>query len=279
MGELLDTFPAFGAFWETAQLVGRCRGMVEADFGTVDGGKMNDRNLDWEGCYNARDLGGLRTADGRDIRRAAAVRSDDLERLTADAWSALWAYGIRTIIDLRGDHERPSDNVPRPVDLVTLPMPLEDYTDTVFWQQWRDTGLWCTPLYYRAFFEHYPERCAAVVAAIADARPGGVLYHCGVGRDRTGIITLLLLSFLGVAPADILADYELSTERLHARFAALGEEDHAPIIEKLLAREGTTVRDVILSTMASLDAAACLRSGGLSDADLEALRVRLLGSK
>ncbi len=243
---------------------------------------MSDRNLNWEGCFNARDLGGLRTADGREIRRGAVVRSDDLERLTAEGWSALWAHGVRTIIDLRGDHERPlteagipADHAPRPADLVTLSMPLEDYTDTAFWQQWRDTNLWCTPLYYRAFFERYPRRCAEIVGAIAHARPGGILYHCGVGRDRTGIITLLLLSFLGVAPDDILADHELSADRLHARFAALSEEDHAPIIEKLLARESTTMRAVILSTLASLDAAACLRSGGLSDADLAALRARL----
>ena len=37
-------------------------------------------------------------------------------------------------------------------------MPLEDYTDTEFWQQWRDTGLWVTPLYYQAFLNRFPER-------------------------------------------------------------------------------------------------------------------------
>ena len=64
-----------------------------------------DRNLDWEGCFNARDLGGLRTVDGRETRWGAVVRSESLDLLTPAGWSALRAYGIRTIVDLRNDHE------------------------------------------------------------------------------------------------------------------------------------------------------------------------------
>lgn len=44
---------------------------------------MPDRNLDWDGCFNARDLGGLRTVDGSVTRPGELVRSDTLDRLTA----------------------------------------------------------------------------------------------------------------------------------------------------------------------------------------------------
>jgi hypothetical protein len=65
-----------------------------------------DRHLDWDGCFNVRDLGGLRTADSRTTRWGAVVRSDMPDRLSAAGWSALTAYGIRTIVELRNHHER-----------------------------------------------------------------------------------------------------------------------------------------------------------------------------
>ena len=64
---------------------------------------MSERVLYWDGCTNARDLGGLGTSDGRMTRWGAVVRSDTPARLTATGWSALYAYGIRTIITLRTD--------------------------------------------------------------------------------------------------------------------------------------------------------------------------------
>jgi protein-tyrosine phosphatase len=53
-----------------------------------------------------RDLGGLRTQDGRTTSWAAIVRADDLDRLTDTGWSALDSHGVRTIVDLRNDEKR-----------------------------------------------------------------------------------------------------------------------------------------------------------------------------
>jgi len=56
-----------------------------------------------------------------------------------------------------------------------------------------------------------------VIAAIADAEPGGVGFHCVGGQDRSGQIAMLVLALAGVDPEDIAADYLLSRERLRAR--------------------------------------------------------------
>jgi len=176
---------------------------------------------------------------------------------------------------LRHDAERQSDITPRPAQLTTVHVPLEDLGDTEFWEYWGQ-GLNCTPLYYRPFLDRNLERCAAAIAAIAHARPGGVLVHCGVGRDRTGLIALLLLTFVGVAPDDIATDYELSTERLRPLFARLGEDDQDVKIQELLRRQNATARTSIRDTLASLDVNAYLHAGGLSDNDLAAVRARLL---
>ncbi len=224
---------------------------------------MIDRRLTWEGCTNARDLGGLRTRDGRMTRWGALVRSDHPARLTAAGWAALYAHGVRTIITLATDgiSEDVADASPRPPDLVTLRCAIEDFTDAEFVARWVTTNLWSTPLYYRDALARWPERHAAVVRAVVRAQPGGVLFHCRRGNDRTGIIALLLLALLGVAPEDILTDYLLSPD---------------PERETLLANEGTTTRDVILATLADFDAERYVQDAGLSEVDLAALRARLL---
>src|SRR3954464_11870768 len=72
------------------------------------------RHLDWEGCFNVRDLGGLATGDGRETRRGAVARADALDRLTARGWTALVEHGVRTVVDLRNDSEIGSDTAARP---------------------------------------------------------------------------------------------------------------------------------------------------------------------
>jgi protein-tyrosine phosphatase len=224
---------------------------------------MKRRVLAWDGCANVRDLGGLTTCDGRKTQWGAIVRSDNPAKLTAAGWSALYAYGIRTIISLRthGMAEEELDIALRPSDLTTVQVAVEDITDTEFAQQWAASDLWCTPLYYQDALRRWPERHAAAISAIASARPGGVLIHCRRGNDRTGIVAMLLLALVCVAPEDILADYELSPD---------------PERDEILAREHTSVHEVILSTLAWLDIGPYLHTGGLSQDDLAAVRKRLL---
>ncbi|MFI0468252.1 tyrosine-protein phosphatase [Saccharopolyspora sp. 5N102] len=236
---------------------------------------MTERVLDWEGFLNARDLGGLRAGEGRATRWAAVVRSEDPAALTAAGWSRLQQHGIRTIIDLTGDDEQEPDAAPRPPGLTTVHLPLDDHSDTDFWDLWGG-GISCTPLYYRAFLDRFPQRTAEVCGAIARAEPGGVLVHCGGGRDRTGLIVLVLLALVGADPADIADDYALSHVRRAEQCAKVGLGDDTPKIEELIAEHGTTAGGLIREAATSRDMAAYLRSGGLPEADVTALRDRLL---
>lgn len=203
------------------------------------------RHLRWEGAFNARDLGGLRTADGRVTLAGRIVRADALDGLTSAGWNAVSAYGVRTIIDLRNDDERGGDLVPRPTSIASLHIPLDGSEDRAFWKVWDSGPQFGTPLYYRPHLERMPERSAAVLAAIAAAPPGAVVVHCGAGRDRAGQITMLLLALIGVRPGDIAADYALSAERLSARAAALGDEDQEPVLSAFLAAQGTTASEAL----------------------------------
>lgn len=239
---------------------------------------VNDRHLDWEGCFNARDLGGLPAADGRSTRWGAVVRADALDGLTAAGWAALVAHGVRTVIDLRNDDELGEDAAARPPEVATVRIPLDVTEDREFWSVWQNGPQFGTPLYYRPHLDRFPERSAAVVRAVARAGPGGVAFHCSGGRDRAGQVSMLLLALVGVRDDIIAADYGLSFERLQARYAALGEEDQGPSLRSYLQERGTTAEALIVELLSGLDVEARLVDAGLGADDVAVLRRRLLAA-
>jgi len=147
-------------------------------------------------------------------------------------------------------------------DIATIHVVIEDITDKEFLQKWTITELWSTPLYYKDALRRWPERHAAAISAIAQAKPGGVLFHCVRGHDPTGIISLLLLTLVGGTPDEIIADYELSID---------------PERDAILIREQSSVRDSLFGALDGLDISSYLMTGGSSQQDLTTVRERLLG--
>ncbi|HYC80302.1 MAG TPA: tyrosine-protein phosphatase [Solirubrobacterales bacterium] len=238
---------------------------------------MVDRHLDWEGCFNTRDLGGLPTAAGGETRFGQLVRSDSLATLSADGWAALAAFGVRTVVDLRNESEIDGDAAPRPAAIETIHIPLDVGEDREFWDVWETGPQFGTPLYYRPHLERFPERSAEVVRAIARAGPGGVAFHCVGGRDRAGQVAMLVLALAGVEPEAIARDHGLSSERLEPLYAARGQPSPEAELASFLRQRGTTAGEVIVATLAALDVEATLLAGGLEPTDVNRLRRRLLG--
>ena len=238
------------------------------------------------GCFNARDLGGLPVRDGQLTRFRRLVRSDGVDHLEAADWRALVDHGIRTVIDLRNDDERTADRCPRPPELTTVHVPLDGPLfadikrlgrDPAFWEGWGADRQLGTPLYYRAHLTRYGTSSAAVLRAIADAGPGGVLFHCVSGRDRTGQISMLCLALAGASAETIAADYALSAVNLPALFQRRGIPYDGPKIDALMAAEKTTIRESIAATLAAFDLESHLAGCGLGASHVERLRERLLG--
>jgi protein-tyrosine phosphatase len=232
------------------------------------------RAVRWEGFYNARDLGGLPTVTGSRTRHGRLIRSADVRFVTAAGWQAARDAGIRVVIDLRNPDEATA--TARPADVQTVLIPLDDIEDLDLWRRLNSEGLNGTPLYYRPFLDAKPERVAAVLTAIARVADGGVIFHCGAGRDRTGLISLLLLSLAGVTPGAIAADYELTFGQVAPLYAALGLEQDEPDVREYLKSQGTTVSETIATLIRGLDVAGYLAAAGVSGANIDALRRRLL---
>lgn len=232
------------------------------------------RHLDWDGCFNVRDLGGLATTDGRRTRWGALVRGDSFGCPSERGWEQLLAHGVRTVIDLRNEDEWGEDTAPRPSSIKTIRIPLDEVADRDFWDDWENGPQYGTPLYYRPHLERFPTKSARVLAAIARAAPGGVAFHCATGKDRTGQVSALVLAMAGVAEEEIVADYLLSHERVRTMSAARGEEDPGPMLEAFLREQGTSAGEALAELLAA-DLAATLARGGLTEGDVVALRNRL----
>ena len=205
---------------------------------------------------NARELGGLPTIDGRETRRGAVIRADSVDGLTPAGWEALRNYGIRTIVDLRNDDERAERaRLPDGIDVVHVPLD-RLHEDPEFWDDWMHGPEFATPLYYAPFLERFPHSLGEALDAIEAARPGGVLFHCVGGRDRTGLVAIAVLAAAGVEPETIADDYVLGAERAHT---------HDPSLEQFLADRGTSARELVKQLAHDLNI------------DRPALRARLVG--
>jgi protein-tyrosine phosphatase len=231
--------------------------------------ELNDRELSWDGCVNARDLGGL-----GQVRPGAVVRMEAPRRLTEAGWAAAWAYGVRTVVDLRDPGEGEPDHAPRPAGITTVRVPL-DPVGTPFYEHWQEIDNLASPLYYPALLAEHPRPVVAAVQAIATAAPGCVVFHCAGGKDRTGLLALLLLTLAGATPEEIVADYLLTYERMKQRYAEIGVRDQLTAVTELLASRGTTIEASLTSTISSLAMPGFLLRNGLSGAELAALRTRL----
>lgn len=229
------------------------------------------RELSWDGCVNARDLGGL----GR-VRPGVLVRMEAPARLTEAGWAAAWAYGVRTVVDLRDLREVESapDGAPRPAGITTVPVP-QDPVGTPFYEHWSKIDSFASPLYFPAMLAEHPLRVVAAVRAIATAAPGCVLFHCAGGKDRTGLLALVLLTLAGAAPEEIIADYLLSYDRMKQRYDELGVRDQLTAVTELLASHGTTIEASLSATIESLAMPGYLLRNGLTDTDVTALHARL----
>jgi protein tyrosine/serine phosphatase len=227
-------------------------------------GMTTNRILNWQGCNNVRDLGGLETSSGSKTRWGAVVRGDQPSRLTENGWSALYEHGIRTIVSLRthGFDEKDHPIVVSPYpEINVVSVEIEDVTNKGFVEKWATSDLWGTPLYFTDALTLWPHRHAAALKAIAQAKPGGVYFHCIRGYDRTGIITFLTLALAGVSMEDITADYELSVDSVR---------------DQLLAERNTTAYEVLQKTLAGIQLENYLLQGGMMQNDISALRGRFL---
>ena len=177
------------------------------------------RRLPTRKLYNARDLGGYPTDDGKVTKFGVFIRSEAPVELPEEDIAYLLNYGISATMDFRGTGER----IRRPSDLKDR---VPYYEKSLFNEAAMSGGR--RPEFkkldwggqYVSMAEGARE-WAVDVLSIAAENPGALLYHCTTGKDRTGLMSCYLLSIAGVSREDIAADYCVSAVYLEPVFAKM----------------------------------------------------------
>ena len=168
-----------------------------------------------DGTENTRDLGRHTTRDGRVTRSLSLLRSDIPKNLSERDIAFLRNAGITEIVDMREEaSQRREQSTPESLEGFTVrhcPIP-------------EGAGIPESPAAlpgsYMVIAES--EGMRAAFHAIAGAERG-VLYHCNAGKDRTGVVSAVLLSLVGVPEEEIIADYVLTAECIKERLRNMHE--------------------------------------------------------
>jgi protein-tyrosine phosphatase len=186
------------------------------------------RHVVLDGAVNVRDIGGYRTSDGLQVTRGRLFRGDALSQLTGPDGERLDGLGLRTVIDFRTPGEillAGEDRLPFGVEFVRLPVGGGDHGSVYelvasgdHQRQRQELGEGRAASLMvdinRGFVADARQREAfgAALRLVCSAGRLPLLYHCSSGKDRTGWMTAIVLTALGVPREVVLRDYLLSND-------------------------------------------------------------------
>ncbi|MCI8508460.1 MAG: tyrosine-protein phosphatase [Lachnospiraceae bacterium] len=180
------------------------------------------RRLPLSGVANVRDLGGYITLENYVTNYKKIVRCESSSELTEDDLFFLKEYGISMALDFRNDIEcnkKPSKFINCEwVKYVHIPTFSANANEEINLKiDWGEK--------YIELLEDYKKWICMVMQYIA-YNEGAILYSCTTGKDRTGVITALLLKLVDVSDCDIVADYSVSQIYLWDRYPIIFEDSY-----------------------------------------------------
>lgn len=222
-----------------------------------------------ESTMNTRELGMYRIQGTKNYTLSNQIyRSDRCESLSASDKKLLLDRDITTIIDLRSEQEAE-----------TKPSAFSSDSDFIVFHYPIVEGM-LPPNSLEAVPVSYMEIAHAdcvkeVFKTIADAN-GGVLFHCTAGKDRTGVVSAILLALVGVSDEDIVYDYAISREFNKQRLEAYLKEH--PEIDKdiVLANEKSMYGFLRMLREKHNSVDQYLRDIGISEYEIQELKSKLI---
>ncbi|MFI6157004.1 tyrosine-protein phosphatase [Kitasatospora sp. NPDC051170] len=184
---------------------------------------------------NFRDAAVLSDPEGLRIRPGVLYRSAQPFPAADEAVVAqLRGCDIRTVVDLRNVHEAHPDDwaAARAAGITVVEAPVDPATEGLAERLRTMATAADLGEYYVQLAVSAPQ--AVRVAVEAASRPGAVLLHCAAGKDRTGLVTALLLDLLGVPAERIVADYARTADALPQIFAGLAARHRTALNDRSL---------------------------------------------
>jgi protein-tyrosine phosphatase len=203
-----------------------------AEIGSKKTPIFGERILPLEGALNLRDLGGYTTENGKIVRWGMLYRSDHLTKLTEEDIKILERINLKTIIDLRSEHEKkvyPNKKIST-VEYILNCNPeshfaelagkainladenkklIEDIENGIVDPSIVNNSGTVSIESYQNFVDDSKsqEAFGTMLKWLANPESVASVHHCRGGKDRTGFGSMLILSLLGVNEEQILEDY------------------------------------------------------------------------
>lgn len=162
-----------------------------------------ERLISLEGARNIRDLGGYPVKNGV-TRPGVFFRGDSTADLTDGDIALLKGRGLSLVIDLRSSMEtlHAPSRLQRPgIRYVNIQMLDHVNSGPLGGRFPASMGE-----VYEALLEHDREDYRSIFTLLAEC-DGAALFHCTAGKDRTGVVAMLLLDLAGVPEKHIVEDY------------------------------------------------------------------------
>ncbi|MDR1469111.1 MAG: tyrosine-protein phosphatase [Spirochaetaceae bacterium] len=175
-----------------------------------------------EGLDNIRDIGGYKTADGKTVKKGLLYRADALSKMTPNGIAQFERLNIGYIFDLRSDGEIARKPDPAIKGAAYYQTRVADTTATLIWPSTDEEtyAFYSGPAsrnYYIAASEYMviatqSRESLKTILTIAreNKESKGLIWHCSGGKDRTGYISAVFLSLLGVDNETIIQEYLLT---------------------------------------------------------------------
>ena len=173
------------------------------------------RRIVCKNVNNMRDLGGYCNKEGKVIKFNRFIRSNFPYEMTSQEINYLLNNKINTIIDLRR-----KDEVARKKNCL-------DRKEFNYYNISVKSNIFKLeediPIGYMKTIED-KETISQVFHIIASSKDG-VLFNCKAGKDRTGVIAMILLLLADVYDDDIIADYSVSCIYIRDEIRKMSEDN------------------------------------------------------
>jgi protein-tyrosine phosphatase len=157
-------------------------------------------------------MGGYRTRDGRIVKNGLFYRSAALGKMTLADKELFETLGIKTIFDYRDNNE--AHHNPNPMfshaQYIQIPAKGNHTFEMPTNAGGRDFYKAVSPEMFRDFYAQMPFNNPSfkeLMKTIQNPDNLGLVHHCAVGKDRTGIGGALILLALDVPEETIMEDY------------------------------------------------------------------------
>lgn len=216
---------------------------------------------------NTRDLGGYRTKNGTFTKEEVLLRSDVQNYPSEEDYNYLKKHGITTIIDMRG-----AQDVARKPSGFAGKEGFEYYNFQIHEGSGMPESMEAVPKSYMdiASAKAMPE----VFRCIAHAQ-SSVMFNCTAGKDRTGVVSAILLLHAGVSDKDIVDNYVLTKEYGRERLELVHK--NFPDVDMNIVTPCEMFMEEFLRLFRDKygDTKKYFRSMGLSDGEVQMLRSKL----